>query len=64
MVADETARLGYVLNSGEFADMRTALAYISKHFSRETPSIAIGEASECLVALYSGAERIRRNTPG
>jgi hypothetical protein len=64
MVVDETERLRNVFDSEDFSEMRVALAHLSKHFSRETRSIAIGEASECLVALYLGAERIRRNTPG
>jgi hypothetical protein len=64
MVVDETALLRDVFGSADFTDMRTALAYVGKHFSRETRSMAIGEASECLVALFYGAKRIRRNTRG
>lgn len=63
MIRDMTDDLRGCL-SGELADAIDALTTLNRHFGRETRSIAIGELSESLVALYTAAERRKRNTKG
>jgi hypothetical protein len=63
MIKDVTTELKACL-SAELSATIDALAALNKHFGRETRSIALGEISESLIAIYTGAEKRPRSTKG